>query len=164
MVSATHHDLRHERGGLYFESFTLERVFRHGLRRTLTQADNMAFCNMTLNAQPLHVDAHFCATETQWGRPLVNSILTLGLTIGISVNDTTLGTTIGNLGMSEVVFPAPVFEGDTIHVVSEVVGARLSRSRSDAGIVELKHEAFNQDGTLVAACRRQALMRRAPAA
>ena len=153
---------RHARGGLYFEAFTVGRTFQHGLRRTVTQSDNMLFSNMTLNPQPLHIDAHFCATETQWGRPIVNSLFTLGLMIGISVNDTTVGTTIGNLGMSDVKFPAPLFEGDTINVVTEVVAARTSRSRPDAGIVEFHHRAFKQDATLVAECRRQAFMLRCP--
>jgi acyl dehydratase len=108
--------LRHPRGGLYFEGFSVGQVFRHGLTRTVTQMDNMLFSNMTLNPQPLHIDAHFCATETEWGRPIMNSLFTLGLMIGISVNDTTVGTTIANLGMTDVAFPAPLFEGDTIRV------------------------------------------------
>ena len=100
--------LRHPRGGLYFEAFSVGQMFRHGLTRTVTQMDNMLFSNMTLNPQPLHIDAHFCATETEWGRPLMNSLFTLGLMIGISVNDTTVGTTIANLGMTDVVFPGAV--------------------------------------------------------
>ena len=97
--------LPHPRGGLYFEDFSAGQVFRHRLRRTVTQMDNMLFSNMTLNPQPLHIDAHFCETETEWGRPLMNSLFTLGLMIGISVNDTTIGTTIANLGMTDVAFP-----------------------------------------------------------
>ena len=155
---------RHPRGGLYFEDFTVGASFRHGLTRTVTQMDNMLFSNMTLNPQPLHIDAHFCATETEWGRPIVNSLFTLGLMIGISVNDTTVGTTIGNLGMSEVKFPAPVFEGDTISVTTEIAGKRESRSRPDAGIVEFVHKAYKQDGTLVAECRRQGFMKKRPSA
>ena len=93
----------------------MARLIRHGLTRTVTQMDNMLFSNMTLNPQPLHIDAHFCATETEWGQPLMNSLFTLGLMIGISVNDTTVGTTIANLGMTDVKFPAPLFEGDTIN-------------------------------------------------
>lgn len=151
-------DGRHPRGGLWFEDFTIGRVFSHRLTRTVTQMDNMLFSNMTLNPQPLHIDAHFCATETEWGKPLVNSLFTLGLMVGISVNDTTMGTTIGNLGMTDVRFPAPLFEGDTIRVTSEVAAARLSKSRPDAGIVDLIHRAWKQDGTLVAECRRQAFM------
>lgn len=154
---------RHKRGGIYFEDFEVGALIEHGLTRTVTQMDNMLFSNMTLNPQPLHIDAHFCATETEWGQPLMNSLFTLGLMIGISVNDTTVGTTIANLGMTDVTFPAPLFEGDTINVTTEVVSKRESRSRSDAGIVELRHRAYKQDGTLVAQCRRQALMRRHPA-
>ena len=152
----------HPRGGLYFEDFEVGRVFRHRLTRTVSQMDNLLFSSLTLNPQPLHIDAHFCATETEWGRPLMNSLFTLGLLIGISVNDTTLGTTIANLGMSEVTFPAPLFEGDTVSATSEVTAKRESKSRSDAGLVEFLHRAFKQDGTLVAECRRTALMRRRP--
>ena len=154
----------HPRGGLYFEDFVTGHVIAHRLTRTVTQMDNMLFSNMTLNPQPLHIDAHFCATETEWGRPLMNSLFTLGLMIGISVNDTTLGTTIANLGMSEVVFPAPLFEGDTIHCTTEILGRRVSKSRPDAGIVEFLHKAFQQEGKLVAQCRRQAFMKMRPAA
>ena len=150
----------HPRGGLYFEDFEVGRLFRHRLTRTVTQMDNMLFSNLTLNAQPLHIDAHFCATQTQWGRPLMNSLFTLGLLIGISVNDTTLGTTIANLGMSEVRFPAPLFEGDTVSATTEVLAKRESQSRADAGLVEFLHRAFKQDGELVAECRRTAFMLR----
>jgi acyl dehydratase len=115
---------------------------------------------MTLNPQPLHIDAHYCARETEWGRPLVNSLYTLGLMIGISVNDLTLGTTIANLGMTEVKFLAPLFEGDTLHATTEVLTKRPSNSRPDAGIVEFLHRAYQQDGVLVAECRRQAFMKR----
>ena len=122
--------LRHPRGGLYFEDFSVGQVFRHRLTRTVTQMDNMLFSNMTLNPQPLHIDAHFCATETEWGRPMMNSLFTLGLMIGISVNDTTVGTTIANLGMTDVAFPAPLFEGDTVRAETEVIGrARLEVAR-----------------------------------
>jgi acyl dehydratase len=152
----------HPRGGLYFEDFAVGQVFAHRLTRTVTQMDNMLFSNMTLNPQPLHIDAHFCATETEWGKPLMNSLFTLGLLIGISVNDTTVGTTIANLGMSEVRFPAPLFEGDTVRATTEVLGARGSKTRPDAGIVEFLHRAYRQDGVLVAECRRHALMRKRP--
>ena len=153
----------HPRGGLYFEDFAVGRVFTHRLRRTVTQMDNMLFSNMTLNPQPLHIDAHFCETETEWGKPLMNSLFTLGLMIGISVNDTTVGTTIANLGMTDVRFPAPLFEGDTVRATTEVLAARGSKSRHDAGIVEFLHRAFKQDDALVAECRRSAFMRRRPA-
>jgi acyl dehydratase len=151
--------VRHKRGGLYFEDFVVGELFEHRLTRTVTQMDNMLFSNMTLNPQPLHIDRHFCETETEWGQPLMNSLFTLGLMIGISVNDLTVGTTIANLGMTEVKFPNPLFEGDTVHCTTEVVSKRGSKSRPGAGVVELHHRAFKQDGTLVAECRRQAFMR-----
>lgn len=162
-MASTDDRQRHKRGGLYFEDFIVGEVLEHRLTRTVTQMDNMLFSNMTLNPQPLHIDAHFCATETEWGKPLMNSLFTLGLMIGISVNDTTVGTTIANLGMSDVRFPAPLFEGDTINCTTEIVSLRESRSRPDAGIVEFLHRAYKQDGTLVAECRRQAFMRKRPA-
>jgi acyl dehydratase len=146
--------------GLYFEEFEPGQVFEHALKRTVTEADNVLFSTMTMNPQPLHLDRHFCETETEWGQPLVNSLFTLGLMIGISVHDTTFGTTIANLGMTEVRFPSPLFHGDTVRVTTEVVSKRESRSRPDAGIVEFEHKAFNQHGTLVATCRRQAFMKR----
>jgi acyl dehydratase len=152
---------RHPRGGLYFEDFKVGEVTEHRLTRTVTEMDNMLFSNMTLNPQPLHIDRHFCA-ETEWGQPLMNSLFTLGLMIGISVNDLTVGTTIANLGMQEVKFPHPLFQGDTVHCTTEVVGKRESKSRPDAGIVEFHHKTFNQDNKLVAECRRQAFMRKRP--
>jgi acyl dehydratase len=155
---------RHWRGGLWFEDFEPGMVIRHRLTRTVTQMDNMLFSNMTMNPQALHVDAHFCATETEWGRPLMNSLFTLGLMIGISVNDTTNGTLVANLGMTEVRFPAPLFEGDTVSCTTEILGRRESKSRPADGIVEMLHRAYKQDGTLVAECRRQSLMRKRPAA
>lgn len=148
--------------GLYFEDFEVGRTFEHELRRTVSEMDNTLFSALTHNPQPLHIDHHFAA-QTEWGKPLVNSLFTLGLMIGISVNDTTVGTTIGNLGMTDVKFPAPVFHGDTIRVRSQVVSARESRSRPDAGLVEFLHEAFNQRDELVASCKRAAFMRKRPA-
>src|SRR3954468_7063066 len=150
----------HPRGGLYFEDFAVGATMAHRLTRTVTQMDNMLFSNMTLNPQPLHIDAHFCATETEWGRPLMNSLFTLGVVSGIAVNDPRLGTTVGNLGMTEVRFPAPLYEGDTISATPEVAGKRESPSRPNARIVESLHRAYKQDGTLVAECRRQAFMLR----
>ncbi len=148
--------------GLHFEDFEIGKTYRHELRRTVTEMDNMLFSNMTLNPQPLHIDRHFCETETEWGEPIVNSLFTLGLMIGISVNDLTIGTTIANLGMTDVKFPNPVFHGDTVNVTSEIIGKRESRSRPDAGIVEIVHRAYKQDGKLVAECTRQAFMRKRP--
>ena len=148
--------------GLYFEEFTVGMKFDHTLTRTVTEWDNMQFSMMTMNPQPLHIDAHFAAT-TEFGRPLVNSLFTLGLMIGISVADTTLRTTIANLGMREVLFPAPVFQGDTLHVRTEVLTLRASASRPMAGIVEFRHIAYNQDDVEVARCTRSAFMHRQPA-
>ena len=146
--------------GHHFEEFEVGHIFEHTIRRTVTEMDNMLFSNMTLNPQPLHIDRHFCETETEFGRPLMNSLFTLGLMIGISVNDTTVGTTIANLGMTEVKFPHPLFQGDTVHVTTEVRNKRESRSRPEAGIVEFEHKAFNQNDKLVAVCARQAFMRK----
>ena len=148
--------------GLYFEDLEEGRVFEHPLRRTVTEMDNMLFSNMTLNPQPLHIDRHFCEQETEWGQPLMNSLFTLGLMIGISVTDISLGTTIANLGMTDVRFPNPLFEGDTVHCTTEILGKRESKSRPGAGIVELHHKTFKQDGTLVAECKRQAFIRMRP--
>jgi acyl dehydratase len=162
MTSEIAADGRHWRGGRYFEDLAVGETIRHRLTRTVTQMDNMLFSNMTLNPQPLHIDAHFCATETEWGKPLMNSLFTLGLMIGISVNDTTVGTTIANLGMTDVKFPAPLFEGDTVSCTTDIVSKRESKSRPDAGIVDFIHRAYKQDGTLVAECKRQAFMRKRP--
>lgn len=146
--------------GLYYEDFEPAQLFRHPLRRTVTEMDNVLFSSLTLNPQPLHIDRQFCETETEWGQPLMNSLFTLGLMIGISVNDTTVGTTIANLGMTEVRFPNPLFQGDTVHVTTEVISKRESKSRPDAGIVEFEHKCFNQHDVLVAICRRNAFMKK----
>jgi len=147
--------------GLYFEDFEVGHIFKHELRRTITEADNMLFSNMTLNPQPLHIDFDF-ASKTEFGKPLVNSLFTLGLMIGISVNDTTIGTTVGNLGMSEVKFPHPLFHRDTVHVETEVKAVRASKSRPTQGIVTFIHRAYNQADVLVAFCERAALMHKKP--
>jgi acyl dehydratase len=145
--------------GLYYEEFTVGRVFDHAWTRTVTEMDNVLYSSLTMNVQPLHLDEEF-ASKTEFGQRIVNSLFTLGLMIGITVNDTTLGTTVANLGMTDVRFPAPLFEGDTVSVTTEVAGKRESQSRPNAGIVELIHRAYNQDGTLVAECRRQAFMKK----
>ncbi len=145
--------------GLFLEEFEVGQIIRHPLTKTVTESDNMLFSVMTLNPQPLHIDFDF-ASKSEWGKPLVNSLFTLGLMIGVSVHDTTLGTTIGNLGMTETVFPHPVFHGDTIRVETEVRSVRASQSKPDRGIVEFEHRAFNQDNVLVARCVRQAMMLR----
>ncbi len=148
--------------GLWFEELEVGRTHRHPITRTVTESDNIFFSCLTMNPQPLHIDRHF-SESTEWGQPLMNSLFTLGLMIGISVNDLTVGTIVANLGMTEVKFPAPLFQGDTIHVETLVASKRESKSRADAGIVEFEHKAFKQDGTLVAQCRRQVFMRKKPA-
>ena len=155
---------RHKRGGLYFEDFEVGRTYEPPLSRTVTQMDNMLYSNMTLNPQPLHIDRHFCEQETEWGQPLMNSLFTLGLMIGIQVSDMTVGTTIANLGMTDVRFPAPLFEGDTVHCTTEVLSKRESKSRPGAGIVEFHHKTFKQDETLVAECKRNAFILMRPRA
>jgi acyl dehydratase len=149
-------------GGLYLEEFQPGHVIRHRLTKTVTEGDNMMFSTMTLNPQPLHIDFDFAA-RSEWGKPLVNSLFTLGLMIGISVHDTTLGTLVGNLGMTDTTFPAPVFHGDTIRVETEILSVRESKSKPDRGIVEMEHRAYNQNGVLVARCVRQTMMLKRPA-
>lgn len=149
--------------GLYFEQFSPGQRFEHAIRRTITEADNVFFTALTHNPAAIHLDAEYCK-GTEYGQPLVNSALTLGMVVGISVGDTTLGTTVANLGWDEVRFPAPLFHGDTIRVTTEVVEVRDSRSRPDNGIVIFLHQAYNQHDQLVASCKRSALMLRQPSA
>ncbi len=149
--------------GLYFEEFEEGHVFEHAARRTVSEMDNVLFSALTMNPQPLHLDEEF-AKQTEFGQRLVNSLFTLGLVIGISVGETTLGTTIANLGMTDVRFPKPVFHGDTLHVRTIVLAKRKSRSRPDAGIVEFEHQGINQRAETVAICRRSGLMMCRPAA
>lgn len=145
--------------GRWFEDLPVGEVIPHALTRTVTEGDNVTFTTMTMNPAPLHLDADYAAS-TEFGRPLVNSMLTVGLLVGLSVPETTHGTTVANLGFEEIAFPAPVFPGDTIRAETEVVAARGSSSRPDAGVVTFEHRAFNQDGTLVCRARRNALMHR----
>lgn len=149
--------------GLYYEEFEVGRVFEHDLSRTVTDYDNISFSLMTMNTQPLHIDHHF-AEQTEWGKPLFNSLYTLAIMIGMTVTDTTLGTTIANLGMSDVRFPKPVFAGDTLRARTKIIGKRESNSRPNAGIVEFEHTCLNQRGEAVAICRRSGLMRKREAA
>ena len=148
--------------GLYFEEFQVGQVFDHAIRRTLTETDNVVFSTMTHNPAPLHLDEEYCREHTEFGQRIVNSCLTLSLMVGISVNDTTLGTTVANLGWDEVRFPRPLFHGDTIRIQTEVLKLRDSRSRPDNGIVIFEHRAYNQDNLLVGSCKRTALMLRKP--
>jgi acyl dehydratase len=148
--------------GLWFEEMTEGLIIDAEWRRTVTEADNTLFCGMTMNVARLHLDAEYMK-NSEFGRPLMNSLFTLGLMIGMSVHNTTNGTAIANLGMTDVRFPVPVFAGDTIGVRTTVLSARASKSRDDAGIVTLLHEAYNQRDEVVARCDRAALMRRRPA-
>jgi acyl dehydratase len=148
--------------GLYYEEFAVGRVFEHAIRRTVTEMDNVLFTALTHNPAALHLDEEYCKTETEFGTRIVNSAFTLGLIVGISVGDTTLGTTIANLGWDEVRFPKPVFHGDTIHVRTTVHEMRESKSRADRGIVIFLHEGFNQRNELVTICKRSALMKKKP--
>lgn len=148
--------------GLYFEQFEVGQSFVHEIRRTVTDMDNMLFCSMTYNPAAIHID-HEYAKTTEFGKPLMNSIFTLGLIVGLSVQDTTLGTTIGNLGWEEVSFPKPVFAGDTLRAETEVVALRASASRPTQGIVTFLHRGLNQRDEEICRCRRVALMLRRPA-
>lgn len=147
--------------GLYFEEFSVGQIFEHPIRRTITEADNVFFSALTHNSAPLHIDAEYMK-DSEFGQVIVNSCLTLGLMVGISVNDTTVGTTVANLGWDEVRFPRPLFHGDTIHIQTEVLELRASKSRPDNGIVIFAHRAFNQNDELVGQCKRSALMHRKP--
>jgi acyl dehydratase len=149
--------------GLYFEEFTVGQCFRHAIRRTVTETDNLLISTLTHNPAALHLDAEGMQAS-EFGQRIVNSVFTLGLMVGVSVGDTTLGTTVANLGWDEVRFPRPVFLGDTLRVETEVLESRGSRSRPNTGIVVLAHRAYNQRDELVASCRRSALMRRRPPA
>jgi acyl dehydratase len=148
--------------GLYFDEFRVGQVFEHAIRRTVTEMDNVLYSALTHNPAPLHIDEEYCRTETEFGQRIVNSAFTLGLMVGISVGDTTLGTTVANLGMDELRFPKPVFHGDTIHVRTTILELRESKSRPDAGITTFLHEAFNQRNELVAHCKRAGLMKKKP--
>jgi acyl dehydratase len=148
--------------GLYFEQFDVGQVFKHDIRRTVTETDNVLFSSMTHNPAAIHLDAEY-AKGTEFGKPLMNSIFTLGLLVGLSVQDTTLGTTVGNLGFEDVKFPKPVFAGDTIRAETAVIAVRASASRPGQGIVTFEHTALNQRDEVVAVCRRAALMMGRPA-
>lgn len=149
--------------GKWFEQLPVGTVVTHVTRRTVTETDNVLFTTMTMNPAPLHLDADYAA-GTEFGQPLVNSMFTLALVVGLSVYELTLGTIVAQVGLSEVSFPAPVFAGDTIRVESEVVEARPSGSRPDAGVVVFEHRAFNQRDQLVCRTRRTGLMHRTPVA
>jgi acyl dehydratase len=147
--------------GLYFEQFEPGQRFEHAVRRTVTESDNVLFTTLTMNPAAIHLDAEY-ARSTPFGERIVNSLFTLGLLVGLSVYDTTLGTTIGNLGFEEVRFPKPVLHGDTLRATTTVISKRDSQSRPDSGIVVFEHRAINQRNEEVVVCRRAALMLKGP--
>jgi acyl dehydratase len=148
--------------GVYFDELYLGQVFKHPIRRTITEADNVWFTCLTHNPAYLHLDEEYCREHTEFGQRIVNSAFTLGLMVGISVNETTHGTAIANLGWDEVRFPHPLFHGDTMRVETEVIELRASRSRPNAGIVTFLHRAWNQKEELVAHCKRSGLQLKKP--
>jgi acyl dehydratase len=147
--------------GLWFDELSVGQIFRHAIRRTVTETDNLLISTLTHNPAQLHLDAEYMK-GSQYGQILVNSAFTLGLMVGVSVGDTTLGTAVANLGWDEVRFPVPVFIGDTLRVETEVAELRESKSRQEAGIVTFIHRAYNQRDELVASCKRSGLQRKKP--
>ncbi len=148
--------------GKYYEDLLPGMIIRHSIGRTISEADNMLFCALTLNTQPLHINEAYAAT-TEFGTRIVNGLLTLSLVVGISVPDLTDGTLIANLGYERISHPAPVFHGDTITAQTTIDAARLSSSRPNAGIITMTHTGHNQHGTVVVQVTRAALMLRRPA-
>ncbi len=151
--------MRRAVSGRWYEDLEPGTVIPHAVTRTITESDNTLFSALTMNPQPLHLDAEFAAS-TEFGERIVNSLYTLALLVGITVYETTLGTTVANLGFDEVAFPVPLLHGDTVRAETEVLAARLSRSRPTMGIVTFEHRGYNQRDQLVARCRRNALMHR----
>lgn len=147
--------------GLYFEEFEPGMVIDHPTRRTVTEADNTLFSVMTLNLAPLHLDAEY-SKNSIYGQRLVNSLFILGLVSGITVPETTQGTTLGNLGFEQIKFPKPVFHGDTIHVQTKIESKRESKSRNDSGIVTFRHLGINQRDEVVCDALRVGLMMKRP--
>ena len=147
--------------GRYFDEWQIGDRVEHAVRRTVTETDNVLISTLTHNPQPMHLD-HDYASQSEFGMPLVNSVFTFGLMIGVSVADTTMGTLVANLGYDALRFPNPVFAGDTLRCESECTALRDSKSRSNAGIVTWTHRAFNQKGELVCECTRTALLLRKP--
>lgn len=149
--------------GKYFEELEVGQHFRHTLGRTITEMDNTLFCTLTMNPQPLHLNEDFAA-QTQFGRRIVNGILTMGLVVGLTVSDLTEGTVVANLGYDRVVHPNPVFHGDTIYVETDVLDKRESKSNPDRGIVRLKHVGLKPDGTVVVELERTVMFLKKKAA
>ncbi len=148
--------------GRYFDEWQVGDRIDHAIRRTVTETDNVLISTLTHNPQPMHLD-HEAAAKSEFGKPLINSIFTFGLMIGVSVEDTTLGTLVANLGYDALKFPNPVFAGDTLRSETECIAARESNSRPNAGIVTWAHRSFNQQDELVCECTRTALLLKKPA-
>jgi itaconyl-CoA hydratase len=144
--------------GRFYEDFEVGDVYRHGLGRTITQADNIWFTLLTQNTARVHFDAHY-AEQTEFGRPLVNSTFTIALVTGQSVNDVSYNV-MANLGWDEVRLPNPLFEGDTVYSSSEVVSLRESKSRPQVGIVTVRTTGTNQSGTPVITFNRTVMVYR----
>ncbi|MFM0006255.1 MaoC family dehydratase [Paraburkholderia dipogonis] len=147
--------------GKYFEELNAGNVYKHAITRTVTETDNLLFSALTHNTQPLHLDEEFCK-QSIYGTRIVNSCFTLGLITGVSVNDLTLGTTLGNLGYEEISFTKPVLIGDTLYAETEIIEKRESKSRPNAGIVKFEHRGFNQRGEMVCKIVRTGLMSKRP--
>jgi acyl dehydratase len=147
--------------GRYYDDLDIGMHIRHDTARTLTEADNVFFNALTLNTQPLHINADFAA-RTEFGRPILNGLLTLSLVIGISVSELTQGTIVANLGYEQVKHPKPVFAGDTIYAETEVIAKRESSSRPECGIITLRHIGRNQHGEIVLEVTRSALFLKKP--
>lgn len=145
--------------GIYFNAAEPGTVIQHRLSRTVTEADNVLFCALTHNPQPLHLDEEY-AKKTEFGQRVVNSLYTVSFACGVSVEDTTMGTLVANLGFGEMRFPKPVFINDTLHVETEILDKRESKSRPDAGIVTFEHRVYNQRDELVCTIIRIAMLRR----
>lgn len=150
-----------EQRGLWLEEFTVGTLYRHRPGRTVTEADNVIFSTLTMNPQPLHLDAAWSADQV-FGQRLVNSLFTLSTLVGLSISQLTLGTLVANLGFRDVTFPQPVFIGDTLYAESVVTSVRPSKSRPGEGVVQVEHVARNQHGVIVAQCQRTMLVRSRP--
>ena len=148
--------------GKFYEDLDVGMIIHHSLGRTITEMDNVLFNALTMNTQPLHMNEDF-ASKTKFGQRIVNGILTLGIIVGLTVSDLTAGTIIANLGYEKVNHPKPVFHGDTLYVETEVLEKRDSRSKSDQGIVKLRHLGKNQHGDLICEVERTVLfLKRTP--
>jgi acyl dehydratase len=151
-----------EMSGKYFDDLAVGLKIQHRVGRTVTEMDNVLFCSLTMNSQPLHLDEHFAA-ETEFGHRIVNGVFTMGLVVGLSVADLTEGTIVANLGYDKVQHPKPVFHGDTIYAESEILELRESQSKPDRGIVRVRQIGRNQRGEIVCELERSVMFRKRPA-